>query len=233
MAEVEDRHFWFVGTRAVIRDAVIAAGIRPDDLVLDVGCGTGGTMRSLAGLARFVGLDMSETAATLAASRTGNQILVSSVTELPFADRTFDGVLALDVLEHVKEHERAVAEIRRVLKQGGVLILTVPCHPSLFSEHDRALHHVRRYRRSEILALLQGAGFRPERTTWLNTTLFPIAAAHRLATRFLPKTGKDRSDASISLGILNTPLTYVMMAERLLLRFMDLPFGLGLMVVAR
>jgi SAM-dependent methyltransferase len=233
MAAVEDRHFWFVGTRAVVRDAVAASGIPPDGLVLDVGCGTGGTMRALHGLARFVGLDMNATAATLARRRTGNPVTLGSVTDLPFADGTFDGVLALDVYEHVTDDARALAETRRVLRRGGTLVLTVPCHPSLFSEHDRALHHVRRYRRPEILARLREAGLEPARATWLNMSLFPAAAAHRLLSRFLPGRGADRSDTTRGVGPLNGLLTGVMMAERRALHRMDLPFGLGLMVVAR
>jgi SAM-dependent methyltransferase len=190
-------------------------------------------MRALDGLARFVGLDMNATGAALARRRTGNPVTVGSVTCLPFRDGTFDGVLALDVYEHVEDDVRALAETRRVLRRGGTLVLTVPCHPALFSAHDRALHHVRRYRRPEILGRVREAGFETVRETWLNMALLAPAAAHRLLGRVLPRRGEDRSDAAIGVGPLNRLLTGVMMAEAAALRRMDLPFGLGLMVVAR
>ena len=165
MAAVEDRHFWFVGIRAIVKDAYLAAGLGPESRVLDVGCGTGGMMRTMQGLGRFTGLDSSPKAADFARRRSGNPVEVGDATALPFADDSFDGVTALDVLEHVPDDAAAAREIRRVLKPGGTLIATVPCHPWLFSAHDEALHHVRRYTRPGFLALLRDAGFTIERAT--------------------------------------------------------------------
>ena len=186
MASVEERHFWFVGTRGIVKDAFLAAGIRPEHRVLDLGCGTGGTMLALAGLAQFTGLDVSPLAADFASRKTGNRVVAGSATALPFDDASFDAVLSLDVYEHVTDDAAALAETRRVLRPGGILIATVPCHPSLYSEHDRALHHVRRYTREGFLAVLSRAGFAAERATWTNSLLFPVAAAHRFLSRALP-----------------------------------------------
>lgn len=234
MASVEDRHFWFVGTRAIVRDAFMAARIDGEHRVLDIGCGTGGTMRALEGTAGFVGMDLSPTAAGLAARRTGNPVAVGSATAPPFADGTFHGVLALDVFEHIPEDGAAVAEVRRILKPGGVLIATVPCHPSLFSEHDEALHHVRRYTRRGFLGLMKDGGFTVERATWTNAFLFPAAASVRLLSRAMRRgQSPPRSNATMKLGPLNGLLTRIFMAERALITRFDMPFGLGLMVVAR
>jgi len=234
MAAVEDRHFWFVGTRGIVRDAFVRARPGPDALVLDIGCGTGGTMRALAGLARFVGLDMSPTAARFAADRTGNAVVAGVATALPFADGSFDGVLALDVIEHIPDDALALREARRVLRPGGVFIATVPCHQSLFTEHDEALHHVRRYSRDAFLERVRGAGLTPERVTWTNTLLFPLAATVRLASRTFPRPlGPLHSDATRAVGPFNPVFTAVFGLERRLLRRTDMPFGLGLLVVAR
>ncbi len=234
MADVEDRHFWFVAMRAIIRDTFVALGLSREARVLDLGCGTGGTMKALSGLARFVGLDMSPTAGRFTASRTGEAVACGLATDLPLRDGSLDAVLALDVLEHIPDDARAVREVRRVLKPDGVLLATVPCHPFLFSEHDLALHHVRRYTRKGFLALLRDHGFRPARVTWTNATLFPIVAAYRLLRR-ARGTGRvaPHSDASRRLGLLNPLLKGVMMGERAVLRHWNLPWGLGLMVVAR
>lgn len=234
MAAVEDRHFWFIGTRGMVRDAYLAAGLGPDSKVLDVGCATGGMMRVLQGLGRFTGLDASPKAAAIARQRSGNPVVIGDATAMPFEDATFDGVTALDVLEHIQDDAAAVREIRRVLKPGGPLIATVPCHPLLFSTHDRALHHVRRYTRPQFLALLRNEGFTPVRVTWTNSLLFPVAATVRLASRLVSGRGQSTSsDAATRVGPLNPLLTRVFEAERRLVRTHDLPFGLSLLVVAR
>ena len=233
MAAVEDRHFWFVGTRGVVRDQLVRVRLPVDADVLDVGCGTGGTMRALADVARFTGLDVNPDAARVSQRHSGRPVVVGNATDLPFGDATFDALLALDVFEHVPDDARALAEARRVLRPGGTLILTVPCHPSLFSEHDVALHHVRRYTRPQILGRVGDAGFGVVRATWIMGLLFPAAAAHRLAQRVLPGHVTAHSDAAIDLAPVNAFLTAVMQLERRLIARTDLPMGLGMLVVAR
>jgi SAM-dependent methyltransferase len=234
MAAVEDRHFWFVGTRGIVADACAAAGLGPGSTVLDVGCGTGGTMRAVSCIGRFVGVDMNPTAVRLARRRTGNLVMLADCRALPFADGSFDGVLALDTFEHITDDVCAMGEVCRVLRPGCVLVTTVPCHPVLYAEHDRALHHVRRYTRKEFLCRVREAGFEVERTTWINALLFPPAAVFRLASRLLTRAEDPaNSDAGMALGPLNGFLTRVFQAERAILRRVDLPFGLGLLIVAR
>lgn len=234
MAAVEDRHFWFVAMRATVRDAFLALGLPREARVLDLGCGTGGTMKALHGLARFTGLDRSSTAARFATRRTGEAVLCGLATDLPVRDNSVDAVLALDVFEHIPDDARAVEEVRRILKPGGALVATVPCHPALFSEHDRALHHVRRYTRDGFLALLSAHGLHPVRATWTNATLYPLVAVVRWIRR-TRNAGHAAalSDASRSVGPLNAVLKQVMMTERWFLRRGNLPWGIGLLVVAR
>ncbi|MBP7125722.1 methyltransferase domain-containing protein [Myxococcota bacterium] len=233
MAAVEDRHFWFLGMRAIFRDAYLDAGLGPASEVLDVGCATGGMMRFLAGQGRFMGLDRSEEAAAIARQRTGCPVLVGDATAMPFPDGRFDGVMAMDVLEHVEDDRAALREIRRVLRPGGPFLASVPCHPWLFSTHDRALMHLRRYRRREFLARLAEAGFRPERVSWTNSLLFPVAAASRLARRILGDRRDGRSDAGLEVGPANGLLLRVFRLERVLGRRIPMPWGLSLLVVSR
>ena len=233
MAAVEDRHFWFVGIRAMVRDAYLAAGLGPGSEVLDVGCATGGMMRVLQGEGRFTGLDASPVAAAMAQERSGNPVVIGDATAMPFGDASFDGVMALDVLEHIEDDRAAVSEIRRVLKPGGALIASVPCHPILFSRHDKALQHVRRYTRGQFLGLLSQGGFRPQQVAWTNSLLFPVAASARLASRVLHGLESKDSDAGVKVGALNPLLVRLFEAERRLARKVDMPFGLSLLVVAR
>jgi SAM-dependent methyltransferase len=233
MAAVEDRHFWFLGIRAMVRDAYFAAGLGPDSTVLDVGCATGGMMRVLRGQGRFTGLDASPIAASMARERSGNEVVHGDATAMPFPDASFDGVMALDVLEHIDDDRAAVAEIRRVLKPGGALIATVPCHPILYSRHDRALQHVRRYTRPQFVGLLTVGGFRPERIVWTNSLLFPLAASARLASRLMHGLESRDSDAGVKVGPLNPLFVKLFEAERRISGKVGLPVGLSLLVVAR
>ena len=232
MAAVEDRHFWFIQTRLIVGDTIKAAGLGPESRILDVGCGTGGTMKALAGLAQWTGTDLNEYAVELARQRSNAQVFVAEAANLPFEDHTFDAVTALDVLVHIEDDLAALAEIRRVLKPGGTLITTVPCHPVLYSRHDRALGHVRRYQRADFLDKVQLGGFVVQRATWMNSLLFPLAAAARLADRLMARGGTD-SDAATNLGPLNGVFNVIFGLERQMLKKTNMPIGLSLLVVSK
>lgn len=235
MARVEDDHFWFVATRAMVRDSVESCGLGREALVVDIGCGTGGTMKAIGALdLRLLGVDNSPSAVKFASSRTGRPVLCASACNLPLRSGTVDLCLMLDVLEHIGDHESAVAEVARTLKPGAHLVLTVPCHPWLFSTHDRALGHKRRYSKKGVLALLRLSGLEPVRITYTNSFLFPAVAVYRLLRKALSaRKNRVRSDAALAVGPLNGFLKAVMLAERSLLRRIDMPWGLGLLVVSR
>ena len=186
MYRVETRHFWFVGTRRVIVAALERAlGSRlAGGRVLDVGCGTGFTLTRLPRAVRSVGLDYSPAALAFARERAPASSLVrGSAYALPFADGSFDAVLALDVLEHLDDDLAAARELRRVLAPGGAAIVTVPAFESLWSAHDEALDHRRRYRLPQIERVLRDAGLRVEHGSYYNFFLFPVVAGARLAER--------------------------------------------------
>lgn len=238
MAAIEDVHPWFVATRGIIRDAFLEAGVLPQSHVLDVGCGTGGTMKSLAGMCHFTGLDFSPLAADLATKSTGNDVVVANATQMPFENATFDAAVACHVLEHIADHDAAVAEIRRVIKPGGALVALVPCHQFMFNDHDRSLHHVRRYSKKEFLDLMTRNGFVPQKVIWTNSLLYPATAVERLISKIkIPGlVGSKRvaySDATHSLGFLTPVVALVTETERRLMKRLPLPFGVGLLVIAR
>jgi SAM-dependent methyltransferase len=165
MFRAESEHFWFAGTRAVIADALARAlGAREGARVLrvlDVGCGTGYTLTRLPAAVSAVGLDASAEALRWAARRgTGARLVRAAAESLPVAQATFDAVLALDVLEHLDDDGAGAREIARVLRPGGVALVTAPAFGWLWSAHDEALHHRRRYRLAELRAVLRGAASR-------------------------------------------------------------------------
>lgn len=231
MYSVEDMHWWYRGLRALVWQLWEAAQDKPEGPLLDIGCGTGGT---LVGAPRpGIGVDMSPEALHFCRERDHTALARSDASALPFKEAHFSGALLLDVLYHraVGDPTAVLLEARRVLKPGGVLIVNVPAYEWLRSSHDTAIHTARRFTRPELKALLVSAGFRVERTSYWNTLLFPAAAT----VRFLRKTtGRHTSDlANYRPGFAASLLGHTLAIERAALRGMDLPLGLSVIAAAR
>jgi SAM-dependent methyltransferase len=137
--------------------------------------------------------------------------------------------MCLDVLEHLQNDKAGARELTRVLRKGGRAVVTVPAYRFLWSVTDVLSHHFRRYSRSEITDAL--SDFEIERITYFNTFLFPPIAAMRFLNRFI-KT-HDNEDSLVSGGFINTVLYTIFHLESILLRYMNFPFGVSILVVAR
>jgi SAM-dependent methyltransferase len=175
-AALEQRHWWYAGRRAVVRERV--RGIRRGR-GLDVGSGSGGNTQALADLGwSMTALEHSPAAAGLARSR-GLPVVRGDATALPFADATFDLVMSTDVWEHVEDDGAVAREAYRVCRPGGRLLVAVPAGMDLWSAHDVALGHVRRYEREQLVALVERAGFVVDDTMGWNVLLRPVAKARR------------------------------------------------------
>jgi SAM-dependent methyltransferase len=230
----EDHHWWFTGTRRVILDVARHAlsGSESKAKVLDVGCGTGATLSRLSHVAQVCGVEMERSAIVHCRGR-GIQRLARAQGEcLPFADDSFDLVMALDVIEHIHDDQAAVAELVRVARPGATVLITVPAHPFLWSAHDEALHHKRRYRKKELKNVLVSAGLKIELFSYYNAALFPPIALIRLGQRLMRTKQEVTSDIAMPPGWMNTILSSVLGAERWWLRGLPLPFGVSLIVRA-
>jgi SAM-dependent methyltransferase len=175
-------------------------------------------------------VDLSPLACGLARERCAADIHEASVTALPFADRSFDGIVSADVLYHLEDDAAALLEFFRVLRPGGVLVVNVPAYRWLWSYHDVATHARRRYGQSELRGKLAAAGFAGVRATHWNTLLLPVIAVRR---KMLPppRLGSDvRRYGSSAERACDT----MMAIERWwLIRIGSLPFGTSILAVAR
>ena len=228
MARVEERHWWFRARLAVVR--TFLERYVPQGRGLDCSCGTGLTLKSLPQWVQ-TGADLEGLALKHAAARGLTQLVRADLTKLPVADACLDLVTSLDTLEHIDSDTAALAEIVRVLKPGGHGLFTVPAHPWMFSAHDRALHHVRRYRRAEFRDKVKAAGFEIRKLRYINCALFPLIALARLISR---DDGKSRSDTEkVPTAPINFALYAAFASERLFLPWLPSVIGVSLLCLAR
>ncbi len=231
---MEDSHWWFVARERIVLDQFVRAThaarssqSASDYRILDVGCGTGSTLAHLADFGQAVGIDTSPQAAAYCRRRQVPVALASALA-MPFPDESFDSVFALDVVEHVKDDVAMLREIRRTLRPGGTVIITVPALPWLWSGHDDINHHQRRYMKAGLEQALRAAGLEPLKTSYYNSFLLPLAAARKLIHR-LNGMG-DHLDPPPRLA--NAVLRQVFAAERPLLGRIDFPLGASLISIS-
>ncbi|MGH2952856.1 MAG: class I SAM-dependent methyltransferase [Solirubrobacterales bacterium] len=221
----EDDHWWYRGRRGIVVDSVtrLSNGARPR--ILDAGCGGGATLAALAPLGDVIGLEPSRASRQRALERPV-EVVDGTLEQLPFGEAEFDLALVLDVLEHLADDITGLGELRRVVRPGGALIVTVPAHPRLWSRHDELNHHRRRYTRSTLADAAARSGWRVRRITHFNSLLLPIAVAARQL---------DQGDGlAIPPRGVNRALEAALQLERLLIRLgVRLPAGLSLLAELR
>jgi ubiquinone/menaquinone biosynthesis C-methylase UbiE len=231
IASAEDSHWWYRGTRSLIRQ-LLEAELRPGMRVLDAGCGPGGNSAWLTPENQVVGVDISPDAVRLARERhPGMEVRQADIVALPFEEAEFDLALVITVLALVDDDSLAVREVSRVLRPGGATFLIEPASPRLRRDHDAVTHIRRRYTLARLSELAEAAGLTVSRATYAYSFLLPAAAALALWHRMKPSRRADHSDLERDrLGWLFGRLAA---GERRILRSADIPFGLSAVVVAQ
>ncbi|MCR5873072.1 class I SAM-dependent methyltransferase [Phenylobacterium sp. J426] len=231
LREIEQDHWWFEGRRAVLTSEIERLSLPADARVLEVGCGAGGNLAMLRRFGEVSAVEPDGPSREYAAGRGLAEVRGGLLPDgLPDFGGPFDLVCAFDVVEHVDDDAGAVRAMAAQLRTGGRLVITVPAYAWMWSAHDAAHHHKRRYVRPEVRNLIQAAGLKVRRVTHFNTLLFPPIAAIRLAKAALKRDGGD--DEALPPPALNRLLASMFAAERGLLRAVDLPFGVSILAVA-
>ncbi len=230
--EIEDQHWWFVGKQHILRSLLQRHA--PQGRILDLGCGTGGTLRNWMDRHPCFGTDRSELALRICAEKGFDRLVQSDLDAVPFADGAFDTILALDVIEHLDDDVSFVARAAELLGPSGQLILAVPAFQMLWSKHDETFQHRRRYRSAQLRDVVLEAGLIPERLTYTNTLTFPVAMAWRLLSQHTP-VGRvaPKHDFWPVPRWLNAALTSAYRIEARALSRVNLPFGVSVVCVAR
>jgi ubiquinone/menaquinone biosynthesis C-methylase UbiE len=232
VARMEPEHFWFAGRRALI-ETMVEPLLAEGEPLLDVGCGTGSLVtRFAADGRRMIGLDQPPGRLAAARARAGAgaeraEFVLGDALALPFANDSFAGAFALDVLEHVDD-ERALDELRRVVRPNGWIFVTVPALPVLWSRRDELAGHLRRYTRASLRRTLQAGGLRVESLRAYQFALLPLVALSRWLGR---RTTTTRELEDRPSPLVNRALRAVNLAEvRSGIRF---PLGSSLVALAR
>jgi SAM-dependent methyltransferase len=205
LAALEDRHWWYSERRALLARQI--SRMTPGT-ALDIGAAGGGNTRVLLDHGwRAMALEYGQEGAEVALDR-GIPVIRADGCALPVANSSLDLVVAFDVLEHIEDDKTAAREIARALRSGGIALVAVPADPKLWSAHDEAVGHFRRYTRQALTATLDSAGLIVESLDSWNVLLRPIAARRRRNS-----TGSDltKLPAPVNFG-----LRAIVVAERYL-----------------
>jgi SAM-dependent methyltransferase len=187
-------------------------------------------------LARFgevQGTDSDAEAVEYCRERGFTNVLQWADPPFPFEAGSFDVVSALDVIEHADDDLALLLEMRRLLRSGGLAVVSVPAYRFLWGPHDDINHHKRRYTAPVLRKQIDRAGLKIVRLTYFNTMFFPAVAGVRLARKLRGGQSRPKSDFTLTKpGTANNILGRLFAAEAPVLKRMNLPFGVSILALA-
>ena len=228
----ESYSWWYVARRKLLREAVAQAMRgKLEGRVLDLG-GAAQLEISNSDCIRTVNAHSSLAVLAFRQIEGSRNLVCSSLEDLGFVSNSFDAVVAGDMLQMVPDDRKALRELRRILKDGGVLCLTVPAFPFLWGEDDEAYGHQRRYTASELRRKLNNSGFEISRVSYLVATGFlPSIVGRSFKDLFQKSTSRPISNGDSRLA--NAAMVALLDLERHLIRYINLPFGTRVVCWAR
>ena len=236
LSRLEASNFWFRARNQLILWAIARYGTGFQSL-LEIGCGTGYVLSGIAENFPDVRLQGSEIfvagLAEAAARLQSVELMQMDARNIPFRDE-FDVIGAFDVLEHIEQDETVLQQVHQALNPGGLVLMTVPQHPWLWSQTDERACHVRRYRAGDLHRKFESAGFQVLRSTSFVTLLLPAMVASRLLRGLVPENKSGNASELDISSWLNSVFYALLQAELgLIKRGFDLPAGGSRLVVAQ
>ena len=237
IAALEQTHWYYAGKREFVRGWIQRVRPpQPGDTLLDCGAGTGLFAKEMEAHCRVLVLDDHAEALRILRTRfRPEQILSLAGYRVPLPDGSLEYVTALDVLEHVPDDATVVNGFHRLLKPGGLAVVTVPASMALWSDWDVGLHHFRRYYRAQLRGLFRDDAWEIVYVNYTNVLVYPavwlVRKWRKLRAKPVAAGNATRSEDKIPPHWLNALLRslFVGMAKWRV----PFPFGVSLLLVAR
>jgi SAM-dependent methyltransferase len=227
--------YWlFQARRDLLLRLICQSGLKPNSKILDIGCAGGHLIKFLKGKGfKVSGLDISSKAIALCRKRGLKEVYLGDCLKTKFKNKTFDLLIADNVLEHLENDQKALLEWARILKRGGRLIIIVPAFQFLWSQHDQVCHHCRRYHLTGLVSKLKKAGFRIEKSSYWNFSLFLPALIIKTLGRLTSKKEAKKDQLYELNPLFNKLLLGLLKGENWLSTRIGFPFGISVFAVAR
>ncbi len=236
-------HFIDLASRQYACAEVMRSVRRPFSNVLEIGCSSGFLLRELIARLpehRVFGADYTyETLALLGRTLPDVPLLQFDLTRCPLPGDFVDVVVLLNVLEHIDDHEAALAELFRVVRPGGSVIIEVPAGPSLFDVYDRVLMHRRRYAMAGLVKLMEQQGFIVDRRTHLGFFLYPLFYLTKLYNQLRYPAAGEIDEQRLVAGMIKATrktsaiMNLIMRSEEALRPYIYYPCGMRCLVTCR
>lgn len=235
MEEFEKDYWWHRGKRFVLKDILKKYAPGKSKEVLEMGCGAGTITEILSRNHKVLGIDVSEEAIHICHKKGLSNTELRDIFDLDTKKykNHFDICISLDVLEHIQEDKKAMKIVYDVLKPQGAFIVNVPAHKFLWSEHDEALQHKRRYTRYELRRKLEESGFNIVKETYFVSFVFPIIVFYRTWGNLFHRGAYPKTSYVKLNDSLNNFFTKLLEIETKLIRKSSLPLGTTLIMVAK
>ena len=230
--------WWYEAREELLRRELSKISLsKPNLKILDLASACGGNFFTCNDYGKVFGLDISWSSIEICKRKNIDNLVQADAHEIPFANDSMDVVIALDVLEHLESDSGSLTEVARVLNKDGVFIFNTPALMQLFSYHDQAFHHFRRYSAKELTDKLINANFKVDLITYWSFFMFPVVYSFRKVKSFLLKSKGDEPTSDFQLKIpafIDGIFRFFSRIELYLLKQkLRLPIGVSLFGVAK
>lgn len=238
MAERERTYWWHVGRLKIIKTYIAAAlgktgSKKNQPKLLNVGCGTGGTVDMLEGFGTLDNVDISDDAIKFMKQNGHTRVTKVKDINLPFKDATYDLVGAFDVLEHIDKQVDALKEWKRVIKDDGSIVLTVPAYQWLWTDHDVSLHHKRRYTIKRLKQVAREAGLVLHKRSYAIVFSLPLVAGFRFINKALGRKADSETSYVDVPNWVNTLFSKLLYGEASMHQYVSFPAGTSVIAILK
>ncbi len=233
MFSTEETYWWFVARRKLVV-SLLKSYLKqvPDNRLLDIGCGTGNNLIEFNKLGQAMGLDNSQEAIDFCKQRGLTNVVNQDAEKISLEKESFDAITMLDVMEHVQDDMALLKNCYELCAKDGFLLITVPAYGFLWSEHDEALHHKRRYTASELRNKLNVANFKIIKISYVITSLFFPIFFLRFWQNMFKKSVYPQTSIILLPKLINDLIIKILDIENFLVKKINFPIGTSIVCVA-